>query len=62
MSDDLKQVGNPDRQRINVREEYELRDWAKQFGVSKDQLRNAVETVGTGVADVERYLARHRSH
>lgn len=60
MSDDKAQVGNPDRQRINVHEDYELRDWAKRFGVSKDQLENAVDAVGTGAKDVEQYLSRHK--
>jgi hypothetical protein len=60
MADEKTDVGNPDRQRVNIHEEYEMRDWAKKFGVSKDQLRNAVQTVGTDARDVENYLLRHK--
>lgn len=57
MSDDKTKIGNPDRQRINVNEDYELRHWATKFGVSKEQLKNAVSAVGTNAKDVERHLA-----
>jgi hypothetical protein len=39
MADDLTNRGRPDRDRINLNEEYEVRDWAKKFGVSEDELR-----------------------
>ena len=42
--------------RINTSEDYELRDWAKKFGVSEDMIRTAVAQVGNMAADVERYL------
>lgn len=56
MSDDRSKTGNPDRQRINMGEDYERRDWAEKFGVSEDQLRSAVDKVGPRAADVEREL------
>ena len=34
------------RTRINVNQDYELRDWAKKFGVTPEQLREAVQAVG----------------
>jgi hypothetical protein len=46
MADDRSKVGKPDRDRINVDQDYEVRDWAKSPGVSEDQLRSAVAKVG----------------
>lgn len=42
--------------RINVDEIYELRHWAKQLGVSIDQLRTAIEQVGPLVYAVCQHL------
>ena len=56
MADSRQTVGNPDRQRINLNQDYEVRDWAKKFGVSEDMLRTAVTQVGSQASDVERYL------
>jgi len=56
MSDDPKKVGKPDRDRINVNEDYELRDWSKSLGVSVDRLKEAVRKVGPMVAEVRRAL------
>ena len=56
MSDDKNKTGNPDRQRVNVNEDYELRDWAAKWGVSEQRVRDAVGKVGTMADDVERGL------
>jgi hypothetical protein len=56
--DDKKKTGSPDRDRINVNEDYELQDWSKQFGVSTDKLKAAVKAVGTQAKDVEAYLKK----
>ena len=56
MSDDKTQTGKADRDRINLSEDYEVRDWSKKFGVSEDQLRKAVAKVGWMAADVEKEL------
>jgi hypothetical protein len=62
MSDDKSKVGSPDRDRINVHEDYELRHWSKKFGVSADQLKAAVKAVGPTAKAVEAHLkgAGHR--
>ncbi len=39
MSDDKKNTGSPDRDRINVNEDYELQYWTKALGVSADELQ-----------------------
>jgi hypothetical protein len=56
MSDDESKTGRADRQRINMSEDYEVRDWAKKFGVTEDGLRKAVERVGPMADDVRREL------
>jgi len=56
MSDNLQSRGGSDRQRINVNQDYELRDWSKKFGVSQEQLKEAVQAVGTQADRVQQYL------
>lgn len=58
MSDDKSKTGAPDRKRVNVNEDYELRDWAKKWGVSEQRVRDAVAKVGVMAADVERELKK----
>ena len=58
MADDLKQNGRPDDARINVDQDHELNYWSQQLGVSKDELRKAVQTAGPMVKDVQRHLGR----
>jgi hypothetical protein len=56
MADDKTKSGGQDRTKINVNEDYELQDWSKKFGVSKEQLKAAVQAVGPNAAAVEAYL------
>lgn len=56
MADDKTKTGGQDRQRINVNEDYELRDWAKKFDVTPQRLKEAVQAVGTSADDVEKHL------
>ena len=58
MSDDKTKRGLQDRTKINVHEKYELDYWTKKFGVSPDELRDAVSRVGTSAEAVERELNR----
>lgn len=51
----LRRLG---KDRINVEEDYELRDWAKSLGVSEDELRSAVAKAGPMVEDVKAHLQR----
>jgi hypothetical protein len=52
MADDKTKTGKPDRDRINTSEAYEVRDWAKTFGVSEGELKK----VGPMAKDVARSL------
>ena len=58
MSDDKSKTGKQDRERINVNEDYELRDWSKKFEVSKEELRKAVQSVGTSAEAVRKHLGK----
>lgn len=60
MSDNKASAGGQDRQRINVHEDYELRDWSKKFGVTPDELRQAVAQVGDRADKVEEHLRASR--
>ncbi|MDB5999439.1 MAG: hypothetical protein JWP52_1138 [Rhizobacter sp.] len=61
MADDKTQTGGQDRERIDVHEDYELRDWAKKFNVTPEQVKDAVAAVGDRAADVEMHLKGSRS-
>lgn len=56
--DNKKTAGRADRDRIDVNQDYELRDWSKKFGVSHDELKAAVKAVGPMANDVEAYLKK----
>lgn len=56
MADDPRKRGGQDRQRIDVTQDHELRSWSERFGVSKEQLKEAVQAVGDRAAKVEAHL------
>lgn len=58
MADDLKQSGRHDDERINVEQDQELGYWSEKFGVSRDELRRAVQAAGPMVKDVQSHLNR----
>jgi hypothetical protein len=58
MPDNTSQSGGQDRKRINVNQDYELRDWSDKFGVTKERLKEAVQAVGDSADKVQEYLKR----
>ncbi|MFS0755852.1 DUF3606 domain-containing protein [Noviherbaspirillum sp. 1P10PC] len=58
MADNLNDRGPQDRSRVNVNEEWELQYWSKKFGVSAEQLRDAVKAVGTSADAVGKHLGK----
>jgi len=56
MRDDKQNPGSPDRDRINVNEDYELRYWTQALGVSAEELRAAVAAVGPTANAVRAHL------
>ena len=61
MSDDSTKRGERDRSRINVSQDYEVRDWARSLGVDEHELRNAVSAVGDNAEKVREYLRKRPS-
>ncbi|GAC1600889.1 MAG: DUF3606 domain-containing protein [Ramlibacter sp.] len=56
MSDDKSKSGGQDRERINVHEAYELRDWAKSLSTTPERLKEAVQAVGDRADKVREFL------
>ena len=56
MADDKSKTGGQDRERINVNEDYELRDWSKSLNTTPEKLREAVQAVGDRAEKVREYL------
>lgn len=54
--DDKNNTGYQDRSRINVNEDYEVQYWTEKLGITKAELVQAVELVGTSAAAVEEYV------
>jgi hypothetical protein len=50
-----------DQPRIDVNDYFELRSWAKRFGVTAGDVRRAVTRVGDVPKDVQTYLEFERS-
>ena len=59
--DNKTNAGKPDRDRIDVNEDYELRDWSEKFAVSGEELKRAVKMVGPMARDVEEFLKKEQS-
>lgn len=61
MADSKSKVGSPDRDRINLNEDYEVRDWVKSLKTTERKLRNSVARVGNSAEKVRADLkARER--
>lgn len=58
VADNKSNTGSPDRDRINMSEDYEVRDWSESLGVSRERLQEAVDAVGSSAAKVRDYLTR----
>lgn len=59
MADDKSKVGGQDRKRINLSEDYEVRDWAESLGVTEEELRKAVAAVGDQADKVREHLRKN---
>ena len=56
MSDDKNKRGSPDRDRIDINDPDEVRNWTQSLGVTKEELQKAVEAAGTTATKVREYL------
>lgn len=41
--DNKKDTGNPDRDLINLHEDYEVKYWTKKWGITADELKKAAK-------------------
>jgi len=60
MSDDTTIRRPQDSSRIALGEDYEVRYWTNKFGVTRDELAEAVGAVGNGADAVALYLGKVR--
>jgi hypothetical protein len=58
MPDNLTKRCPPDRSKISMHEEQEVRYWTKHLGVSRDELQRAVDKVGNSAAAVRKELGK----
>jgi len=58
MADDLTKRGKPDQIRVNVHEDWELRERSKEWNVTPQQIKDAVKKVGPMVKEVKRELGK----
>jgi len=58
MADDKRNTGSPDRDRINLSEDYEVQYWTKELGISEAQLRSVVAAVGNTAKAVRAHLGK----
>jgi uncharacterized protein DUF3606 len=56
MPDDKSKAHGQDRQRIDVNQDYELRDWAKSLNTTPERVKEAVQAVGDRADKVREYL------
>ena len=54
--DNLTKKDQSDRSQINMHEDFEVKYWTKELGVSKELLQNAVDKVGNSAAAVRKEL------
>jgi len=62
VTDDPRQAENPDDTRIDLDQEQEVRYWSNKFGVTEEEIRQAVKSAGPMVKDVRARLAANRSY
>jgi hypothetical protein len=58
MADDTAKRDYRDRDRINIHEDYELRYWTKELGVTPEKLKRTVEKVGVMATEVGKALGK----
>jgi 3-oxoacyl-[acyl-carrier-protein] synthase III len=54
--DNLTKKDQPDRSKINMHEDHEVKYWTKELGVTREQLQKAVDKVGNSASAVRKEL------
>jgi len=60
MADDLTNKGAQDRSHINMHEDHEVKYWTHHLGVSREELKRAVDRVGNSAVAVRKELGNKR--
>lgn len=58
MTDSKDKTNSPDNKRIDIHDRNEVRNWTKALNISEEELKRAVEAVGTSAAKVRAHLGR----
>jgi len=58
MADDRTKRGSQDRQRISLSDDYEVRYWSQKWGVSKEELADAVRKAEPMADSVAKQLGK----
>jgi hypothetical protein len=58
MSDDKTNRGAQDRSRINLSEDYEVRYWTEELGVSRERLEELVRQHGNSAAKIREAIKK----
>lgn len=58
MSDNLTKRTQDDRSKINMQEDYEVKYWTHELGVTRRHLQRLVDKVGNSAAAVRKELER----
>ena len=58
MADNSKKTGAPDRSKIAMDQDHEVRYWTKHLGVSREDLQRAVDKIGNSAAAVRKQLGK----
>ena len=61
MPDDLLNRGQPDRSKINMSEEYEVKYWTRHLGTTREELQKVVDRVGSSAAAVAKEFGKAAS-
>jgi hypothetical protein len=56
MADDKSNRGQQDRDRIDVNDPDELRNWSKSLNMTPEEIKEAVRVVGTSAAKVREHF------
>jgi hypothetical protein len=56
MTDNLTAKEQPDRSKINMNQNHEVRYWTRHLNVSKEELQRAVDKVGNSAAAIRKEL------
>ena len=58
MTDDMTKKVSPDRSKITMQDELEVKYWTKHLDVSREELQRVVDKVGNSAATVRKELGK----